>query len=265
MPVAEGVAIYNHGAHPCVGVGLSWTEEELDEALQGSVAATVFDDSGNSLAAELLSGLADTDFAQDNLAAALSASDSVEDWRIGEAIAETYLTDHRDCYFPWPDGRDSRKARSSLPGADLVGIALDDAGDCLAFGEVKTSGQSMYPPGVMNGRSGLNKQIEDLRDNEATKDGLLRYLCYRAKHANWRGRFEVAAKRYLYNKSDVCLYGILIRDVDPHGDDLRTRTQGLGNNCPNGTRIELMAIYLPSGSIDQLGTKVISSRAGGGS
>lgn len=265
MPVAGGVVIYNHGTHPCVGTGLSWTEKELEEALQGSVAATVFDESGNSLAAELLSGLADTDFAQDNLAMVLSASAAIEDWRVGEAIAETYLTDHRNCYFPWPDGRDSRKARSSLPGADLVGFGRDDSGDCLVFGEVKTSGQSMYPPNVMNGKSGLNKQIEDLRDNEATRDGLLMYLCHRAQHADWRGHFEAATKRYLNNKSDVCLYGVLIRDVHPQEDDLRTRTQGLGNNCPNGTKIELMAIYLPLGSINQLGARVISCRAGGGS
>ena len=135
-------------------MGVRWSNDELNAAMTDRVAAVLFDDEGKANIEEILAGLAETDFAQDGLRRVLEDPDEVEDWRVGEAIAETFLTDHRSCYFPWPDGRDERKGGSSLPGADLVGFGTDDNGDCLAFGEVKTSGESRYPPGAMYGRTG---------------------------------------------------------------------------------------------------------------
>lgn len=155
MTVAAGKQVYNKGAAPCSGVGLTWTEEELDDAVEGPVAVTLFDDDGKADIEEILTGLAETEFADENLRRVLADPEEVEDWRVGEAIAESYLTDHRECYFPWPDGRDERKSGSSLPGADLVGLHADEEGDCLAFGEVKTSSEAKYPPGAMHGRTGL--------------------------------------------------------------------------------------------------------------
>ena len=149
---------------PCAGIGLVWGDEELDAALSGPVATVLFDDEGKANIESILTDLVETDFEQDSLKRILSDPDAIEDWRVGEAIAETYLQDHRDCCFPWPDGRDERKSGSSLPGADLVGFGKDEEGDCLAFGEVKTSSEAGYPPSAMYGRTGLKKQLEDLRD-----------------------------------------------------------------------------------------------------
>jgi len=263
MTVAAGETVYEQGATPCTGAGLSWSHEELQEALTERVAPLVFDDEGNADIEGILSALADTEFAQDGLREVLSDPDDVEDWRVGEAIAEAYLTDHRDCLFPWPDGRDERKSGSSLPGADLVGLGKDDEGDCFAFGEVKTSTEVKYPPGAMHGRTGLKQQLEDLRDRASIRDDLLKYLCHRAKAAPWRPRFEGASRRYLQNKSDVHLYGILIRDVEPHTDDIRVRVTKLAKDCPNGTRIELLALYLPKGRIEGLGAALVEQRNGG--
>lgn len=262
MTVAEGAVAYRQGAAPCSGVGLAWTSEELDAALDERVAPLVFDDEGRADIEGILGGLAETEFAQDGLREVLREPDAVEDWRVGEAIGEAYLSDHRDCHFPWPDGRDERKSGSSLPGADLVGLKADENGDVLAFGEVKTSTQAEYPPGAMYGRTGLKKQLEDLRDRAHIRDDLLKYLCHRAKSAPWRPRFENASRRYLQNKSDVQLYGLLIRDVDPHADDLRVRVNKLGSGCPGGTRIELLALYLPKGRITGLGAELVAKRAG---
>ena len=186
----------------------------------------------------------------------------VANWRVGEAIAETYLTDHRSCYFPWPDGRDERKSRSSLPGADLVGFGVDRDGDCLAFGEVKTSSDRNYPPGVMYGSTGLKKQLEDLRDSESIRDDLLKYLTHRVTEAPWRERLENAGKRYLRNKSDVQLFGFLVRDVEPDQGDLKARVNALGSDRPAGTRIELLALYLPHANIEGIGDRVVAIRAG---
>ena len=81
--------------------------------------------------------------------------------------------------------------------------------------------------------------------------------------ATWRARFERAAKRYLRNTSDIQLYGCLVRDVEPHQDDLRVRVGRLAVGCPQGTRIELLALYLPQTSLDGIGEEMVSRRAGG--
>ena len=262
--VATGEIVYNHGIGPCLGIGLTWSDEELDAALRERVSSLMFDDEGKADIESMLGALAETEFAQESLREVLADPDDIENWRVGEAIAETYLIDCRDCLFPWPDGRDERKRGSSLPGADLVGFRTDEDGDVLVFGEVKTSTEAQYPPSAMYGRTGLKQQLEDLRDCERIRDDLLKYLCHRAKAAPWRSRFEAASRRYLQNKSDVQLYGVLIRDVDPHADDLRVRIKNLSEDCPEGTRIELLALYLPKGRIDSLGVAILAQRTGDG-
>ena len=241
---------------------MRWSGDELNAAMNGRVATVLFDDEGRANIEEILAGLAETNFAQDGLRCVLADPDEVEDWRVGEAIAETYLTDHRYCYFPWSDGRDERKRGSSLPGADLVGFGVDDNGDCLAFGEVKTSSERSYPPRAMYGSTGLKRQLEDLRDSENIRDDLVKYLGHRAGSASWRARFERAGSRYLQNTSDVQLFGFLVRDVESHRDDLRVRVGDLAAGCPEGTRVELIALYLPQESLEGIGEKMVSRRAG---
>ena len=262
MGVSEGTIVYSQGSYPCSGVGLTWSSDELEAAIGDSVAAILLDDEGTDSIGSILSVLADTEFAQDELNRILSVPESVEDWRVGEAIAEAYLTEHRSCYFPWPDSRDERKSGSSLPGADLVGFCEDEKGSCLAFGEVKTSSEAQYPPGAMYGRTGLKQQLEDLRDSSLIRGDLLKYLGYRADQAPWRALYEGAGGRYLKNNSDVLLFGVLIRDVTADEGDLRARVRKLGQDCPDGTVLELLALYLPAGSIDGLGKVVLETRSG---
>ena len=260
MTVGVGEIVYQIGRTPCSGIGQRWSNKELFAALKGRVAAVVFDDKGKANIEEILAAVAETDFSRDGLRRVLEDPRDIDDWRVGEAIAETYLTDHRSCSFPWPDGRDERKSGSSLPGADLVGFGIDGEGDCFAFGEVKTSSERSHPPGAMYGRTGLKRQLEDLRDDEAIRDGLLKYLGHRAGSAPWRARFERAGSRYLRNKSDIQLFGFLVRDVEPHQDDLRVRVGSLGSGCPEGMRIELLALYLPQESLDGIGETIVSMR-----
>ena len=232
MTVAVGTIAYNFSITSCLGIGNSWSCEELNSALKEDVAALVFDDASRAINESILTSLEKTEFAHERIRKILTEPEDVENWQVGEAIAEAYLVDHRCCFFPWPDSRDERKHRSSLPGADLVGFRTDNKGDVFAFGEVKTSSEAKYPPNVMYGQTGLKRQLEDLRDREQIRDKLLVYLCHRASNAPWRPQFEAASRRYLNNKSDVTLYGVLIRDVDPHVRDLRRRVESLGKNCP---------------------------------
>ena len=259
-----GAECYKHGTYPCTGMGRSWDADELDAAINGQISALVFDDLGKADLQELLAGVPETSFEQEQLAQALAVPDDIEDWRVGEAIAEAYLTEHRDCLFPWPDRRDERKSGSSLPGADLVGIHRDKQGDHFVFGEVKTSGETKYPPGAVYGRTGLKQQLEDLRDKVGIRNDLFKYLGHRAKNATWRDRFKTASKRFLNNTSDIQLFGVLVRDVEPNVDDVRVRVEKLGNGCPAGTQIELLALYLPTGAIGNLAAQALAVRAGGG-
>ena len=264
MTVAAGTECYSLGSAPCRGRGYVWADEDLDKAIDGPVSSVVFDDTGKADIEEILAGVAETEFAKEQLAEVLADPDDIESWRVGEAIAETYLTDHRGCMFPWPDGRDERKSGSSLPGADLVGFQTDENGDRFVFGEVKTSGEDKHPPGALYGRTGLKQQLEDLRDKVYIRGDLMKYLGHRAGRAPWLARYRAASRRYLANTSDVQLFGMLVRDVDPHQDDVRVRVEKLAVKCPIGTGIELLALYLPKGKIRELPAKAMATRSGGG-
>ncbi|MXW84276.1 MAG: hypothetical protein F4246_10985 [Rhodothermaceae bacterium] len=262
MTVARGRPVYSTGAPPCTGLGLTWSSEELNAALEGPVSAVLFDDEGRTDIEEMMREVVETEFEQEALLSVLARPGRIEGWRVGEAIAETWLTDHHNCYFPWPDGRDERKSGSSLPGADLVGLHADAHGDRLAFGEVKTSSNAKQPPRLMYGRTGLKKQLENLRNSISIRDDLFKYLGHRAKGACWEKRFQQAGKRYLNNTSDVQLFGFLVRDVSPHENDVRVRVKRLGQGCPDGMKIELLALYLPAGRLEGIGAATVEFRSG---
>jgi hypothetical protein len=223
----------------------------------------VYDDSGKADIQALLAGLIETDFEKGEVERILSDTKPPENWRVGEALAESYLVHQKDCYFPWPDGRDERKSGSSLPGADLVGFQPNDTDDYFAFGEVKTSTDKNYPPNAMHGRTGLKQQLEDLKDNVKIKDDLVLYLGYRATKTSWEYRYQNAAKNYIKSKTNVRVFGFLVRDVKPNKEDLRTRVTKLANNQHTDMIIELLALYLPKDSISKLSNKIVSSKNGG--
>jgi len=257
MKVAEGTVLYTTGDLPCTGVGIKWSSEELNSALKGRIATVFFDDEGSTIVDEIMSDISETQFEFHQLRRHLTDSERIENWRVGEVIADVWLTDHRHCYFPWPAQRDIRKSGSSLPGADLVGLHTDRQGDQLVFGEVKTSSSAKYPPTVMDGHTGLRKQIVDLRDNDLKRDQLLVYLSHRANGSNWIKRFQRAATRYLSNKSDVQLFAFLVRDVSPNQSDATMFVNRLGQDCPESMKIELVVLYLPAGRVNEIGKAML--------
>jgi len=90
----------------------------------------------------------------------------------------------------------------------------------------------------------------------------LKYLAHRANGTAWLERFRRAGKRYLANEADVQLFGFLVRDVSPHEDDVRVRVERLGQGCPDGTRIKLLALYLPVSRLEKIGSAAIAFKAG---
>jgi len=255
---------YTLGAPPVTGTGLGVSTKQLEEQLSGEVASLVFDDVGTESLSELLNGLAETEFSRDNLDVLLTDNSEPEPWRVGEALAEHHLSQYHGCFFPWPDGRDERKRGSSLPGADLVGFQYHEGRERFVFGEVKTSSEAKYPPGAVYGRHGLKQQLEDLKDRRDIRDGLVRYLGYRAQSATWYNRFREAAKTYLSDTCNVRLFGLLVRDVPPGEKDLQARVHSLSDDCPPKTVIGMIALYLPADSISALPSGVLASQSKGG-
>lgn len=262
MAVAIGTEVYNVDHLRVVARGRSHNAAQRDAALDSDVRSLVRDTAGETKAAALAAGLNLTGFQSGNLNAVLNSGSPPKDWEVGEAYGEAYLRSHKQCHFPWSDRWDERKDKSSLPGSDLVG--LQETGTAksqsfrFAFGEVKTSTEQKYPPGVLYGKEGLKKQMEDLRDQHEIRNTLVRYLTMRAQGADWEANFKLAMVRFLTESTDVAIFGVLIRDVPPHEDDLRARSKHIAQKHPAQMHIELLAIYLPSDSISLLGKKFAS-------
>ena len=265
MTIAIGSERYNVGVTPVVARGNSYTAKEVNDALKGPVAKIIRDDAGYEDVKELLSGLAETGFQNKSVNRILSHQSVPEDWRVGEAMAECHLRDNRACTFPWPSGRDQRNPESSPAGADLVGFQTTGGkikAHRFAFGEVKTSNEEKWPPQVMYGRHGMVHQLEALRDEDAKKDHLVKYLALRAPGKSWESQYNQSAKRYLVDSTDISLFGILVRDVSPDAADLRSRARSLAKSCPKRTAVELLAMYLPKGSISDLAKRIPLKKEG---
>ncbi|UCH96864.1 MAG: hypothetical protein JSV88_08430 [Candidatus Aminicenantes bacterium] len=257
MTIPYGTEIYNLNYLHVSSQGVYYSSRELNSCLEGPVSKTLFDNEGTDILRTLLSGVAETNFEHENVKRILYSKQESERWRVGEALAESYLVAHRNCFFPWPVSRDKKKERASLPGTDLVGFQeATERDNRFAFGEVKTSEQEKYPPSVMYGQHGLKHQLEDLCSNVSTRDTLVKYLAHRAQGSSWVRQYKDSAKRYLANNLDVSLFGIMVRDVDPHTDDLFALTRNLAEISSPPLSVELLALYLPAGSIENLSSKV---------
>lgn len=265
MTMAVGIELYVADVPPVKARGVSYTDEELDAALHGSVLAILWDDPGTADLAPILTSLLATGFSDKSVKRVLSRRSSPENWRVGEALAEAFLVEHRDCEFPWPSGRDLKNPAASPAGTDLVGFqktTVETNHHRFAFGEVKTSEEKKWPPGVMNSRHGLHKQLEDLRNSADVKDSLVKYLGHHANGSAWLSHYLSAAKRYLTNQSDVSLFGVLVRDVEAKPEDLAKSAGSLAAGCPAETSIELCAMYLPEKSIGTLAERAMTARKG---
>jgi hypothetical protein len=263
MTMAAGTDVYNVDAPPVLARGASYNEAELNTALTGSVSEILWDVSGTGNLEAVLASVATTDFDAEGVRRILTSHRVPENWRVGECLAEAFLVEHRGCEFPWPSGRDLKNPCASPAGTDLVGfqrIAPPNDDYCFAFGEVKTSEQQAWPPNVMDGRNGLQKQLEDLRDSTEVKDALVKYLGHHSHGAGWSPHYKKASQRYLANPQDVSLFGILVRDVEPKPEDLKVRAISLAKKCPAQTKIELRAMYLPGKTICSLGGRVVRAK-----
>lgn len=257
MPIAGGTEVYNADVPPVVARGMTLTQEEVDKARAHRLPGILTDAPGREQLEEFYTSLELTEFDQENVAKALQPIPEEEHsrgWREGEALAEAWLTDHRDCDFPWPFNRDLRHHRASLPGAELVGLTGAENEARFAFGQVKTSKEAQHPPQVVvHGEKSLINQALQLRDDITIKKTLVNYLLQRAMRDNALvERAKVATIHWLQSSfMDIAIFGVLIRDVVHSRVDLAVAATRLSRGCHSATRIEFRAFYLPAGSIPE--------------
>lgn len=264
--MSEPVLIYNVDRAPVIVRGVKYTEEQLDEAINGPVKDLLLDKAGTSELEDMLSGLASTEFDQKQISQLLQVELKPKSWLVGEALAEAYVSDNDNCFFPWPASRDLKNPKANPAGADLAGF--QETNDKVnpfrfAFGEVKTSSDKNHPPNVMHGQGGLENQLKKLRDAYPTKKGIIRYLGHHATHTSWQNMFKSATKRFLSSKhTDIAIFGVLVRDVPSDTSDLSRCAGSLAHNCPVSTNVNLYALYLPASAISSLSSKLQSALQG---
>ena len=231
----------------CVSDGIGF-----NSFITNDVTSRLRDEEGANAFEKHLRGLTSTGFAQDSLNRILAADVPEErDWAIGESIAEAFLNRYHNVTWPWNHERDKRNSKASLPGADLIGFEVIGDRVRLVLGEVKTSTDGHFPPGVMNGRSGMTHQIDNLANNLGLINKLLKWLLPRCKGTDYEVTFNAAITLYLEsgNKA-VALFGVLIRDTTPNQLDLQTRGNALARTLQAPTSCRLIAIYLPCPIVD---------------
>lgn len=269
MSMPKATLCYNADNSPVVARGLGYTEDQLDEAINGPVKDILLDTEGSVELTDLLSGLSTTDFDAERVSELLQTDLDPEYWLVGEALAEAFVADNDSCIFPWPSSRDLKNPDASPAGADLTGFQqVDDeqAPYRFAFGEVKTSGEQNHPPQVVTSpaSTGLKNQLEGLKDSDSTRQGLVLYLARHSINASWQHMFKSAAKRYLVSDyTDFAIFGVLVRDVTPDASDLSGLAITLSQHCSGSTSISLYAIYLHTGGISSLYRKSLAAINGG--
>lgn len=228
--------------------GISMTDGAAFESFMANeVASRLHDEEGTNELEVHLRGLASTGFAKKSLNEVLAAEIPEErDWAVGEAMAETWLTRQHDVTWPWNMERDKRTPKASLPGADLIGFEINGDDVRLVLGEVKTSSDSNTPPGVMNGRSGMRHQIDNLASNLGLINQILKWLWPRCKGTEHESSFSAAVAIFLDSGNRaISLFGVLIRDTEANELDLRARGRNLADSLQAPTTCRLIALYIP--------------------
>src|SRR3989442_15038004 len=99
MPPAIGTQVYEVHHSPVQARGFAFTQVELQTMLAHEVRAIILDEEGKQEITALLAGLVQTEFQTASLHEILNSDRPLEPWRIGEAIAESYLIGHRQFEF----------------------------------------------------------------------------------------------------------------------------------------------------------------------
>lgn len=250
MKVVGSVAyLVDHYAVPASG---HLIDEDQVAGIAADVQSILRDDTGVQAAREALTDLVKTDFDSAILESILAAPESFDEWRVGEALAEYYLSRVKGCNFPWPDSRSTRNPNSSGGGVDLIGL---QSGERFRFvlAEAKTSHQQAWPPTVLTSRShGLHSQLTGLNAGDSRSEWAIKYLIMNGNGRPWFEDVRAASETYIANKFDVVIYGVLIHLTNPDQSDLQAQADRLSESLSEPTTMELVAIYLTADSLNKI-------------
>jgi len=131
-------------------------------------------------------------------------------------------------------------------------------GEGFAFGEVKTSAEQKYPPQVTSKKDdGLNTQLKKLCHDYDRRRILVQYLFNRVKGTT---EYKEACIAYLKDNKNFYVFGVLVRNVEPHIKDWNYLKKHLEVHEQN--RVSLLALYLPQNDgIQKLHAYVLSKGA----
>lgn len=249
MSMPKGKVEYVIENESVVAFGISHSVQDMEDSLKNEVYNKLYDVREHI---EIVKSLSDTGFDEAVIMERLFPIEDKEDWEIGEAYAQVYAETNLNSIIPWGIARDLKKPKSSLPGADIVGLYQQTDNTIFLFGEIKTSSHNEYPPSVMYGEHGLKKQLEDLCENKDITDKLVGYLSYRLKQGELWSLYQKAFQNYMQSEGKrIHILGVLLRDVEPSEEDLAARTKKLERFVVDGRSIELVGIYVPIGSIER--------------
>ncbi len=149
----------------------------------------------------------------------------VQNFRIGEALAEVVLEENFNCRFYWNELRDARNPKGNKTGADLVGFIEIEDNVLFLFGEVKTSSEQKSPPQVMSNPDGIENQLKDLYNDRQKRLILISYIKNKiglVDSEKFKEDFNNAIKNYYkQNSTNYILYGVLVRDTNPAENDIK--------------------------------------------
>jgi hypothetical protein len=178
----------------------------------------------------------------------LNKTVGVQDFKIGEALAHITLQNEFNCRFYWNPIRDTRNPKGNSTGADLVGFIEIENDVLFLFGEVKTSSEVKTPPQVITNPTGLENQLKDLYKDQQKRLILISYIKSKIGLNNdqkFKDDFDTAIRNYYKQNGNYNLIGILVRDTDPHEDDLRGSFERLKQEILDPIGLQLLALYVP--------------------
>ncbi|MBD3202974.1 hypothetical protein GF327_01660 [Candidatus Woesearchaeota archaeon] len=204
--------------------------------------------------------LAKTGFDKQQLIDIFESQQDNTDWRIGEALSECFLEDYENAKFYYDYSRDAKNPKSNLTGADLVGFSKAEDHCEFLFGEVKTSADKKTPPQVLYGRSGMTKQLEDIKKVKKIRSALIKWLGFKVYKLDESEPFRIdfmnALEIYISSKCNKFrMVGVLVRDIEPNDNDLKNRYSSLINNINPFCKLDLFGLYLPI-KIEKLSTAI---------
>ena len=233
--------------------GISFVDNEFNQILKNEVKNKLLDTTQKIEMLSVLNTLkSETGFeASETLLLDIQALQNqnvdVQDFRIGEALAEVCLEKHFNCRFYWNELRDTRNPKGNKTGADLVGFIEIQNEVLFLFGEVKTSSEQKSPPQVMTNPKGIENQLIDLYNDQNKRRILITYIQGKIglNNSNFKKDFDNAIRSYYQpNESKYLLYGVLVRDTGVNKNDIKQSYDKLKNQILDSIGLRLLAIYV---------------------